>query len=163
MAKQLVDDGSSWLPNPANLKIGMIGAIHSVLRRIVTEKGEVLLRDDTLRQRQCHRLPKNGINLVSSVDELKNVDHLLVTGSAIIHKDIGKILAILPFIQGERVLIGPSAQILPQAAFKDGFTIIASSWVEQVKETMQNISEGGGYHIFQKYCRKYVIRKPKIP
>ncbi len=160
---EVVNDGSEWLPNPAGLRIGMVGAIHPLIRQIIAKNGKILLRDATVFQRGHHQLPKEGVTLVPSVEKLKNVDHLLVTGSAIVHKGFEEILTIFPTIRGERVLIGPSAQILPHAAFKDGFTILASSRVEQVERTMQTVREGAGYHLFQKYCRKYVIRYSQIP
>ncbi len=155
---KFVDNGAEWLPNPKDFQIGMVGAIHPVIKQIVSKKGEVLLRDDTVLQRAHRRLPKKGVTLVPLIEDLKNVDHLLVTGSAIVHRGFNEILNLFHTIKGQRILIGPSAQILPQAAFNDGFTTVASSLVIQVDKVLQNIREGGGYHLFQKYCRKYVIR-----
>ncbi|MFX1514541.1 MAG: Rossmann-like domain-containing protein, partial [Promethearchaeota archaeon] len=156
---KLVEESLGLLSEPEGLQFGMVGAIHPIITQIIEQKGQVLLRDDMVLQRDQKKLPKNGVTLIPFIEELKNVDHLLVSGSAIVHKGFNDILEIVNTIKGQRILVGPSAQILPQAAFKDGFTVVASSWVEQVEPLLQKVRGGGGYPHFQKYCRKYVVRK----
>ncbi|MCK4849140.1 MAG: hypothetical protein KAT16_08955, partial [Candidatus Heimdallarchaeota archaeon] len=65
-------------------------------------------------------------------------------------------------IQGEKILIGPSAQILPEVAFSTGFTFIGSSKIRDSRLTLSSIMEGGGYRAFKPHTDKYSFRAPEV-
>ena len=62
-------------------------------------------------------------------------------------------------ISGEKILIGPSAQLLPEVVFSLGFTGVASSIMEDNNKIEKIINQGGGFNIFKKFSKKYTFKK----
>jgi uncharacterized protein (DUF4213/DUF364 family) len=135
--------------NPS-IKIGMIGNIYPMMKSIM-KKGISLKILDKYDPPQKSQL----ITPVTRIKDLTDITHLVVSGSAIVFPTFGQILDHLKTIPGEKVFLGPTAQILPQVAFKYGFTIIGSSKINEAKETIHTIMEGGGYRAFKQYTEKY--------
>jgi uncharacterized protein (DUF4213/DUF364 family) len=133
--------------------VGMIGNIHPITQFLTKKDFKIRVLD-----KFSSPSPSSHITPVTNIDDLLNVDHLIVSGSALVFDNFPQILSLIPTISGERIFIGPSAQILPQIAFKYGFTFLASSKVTDIKSTLLTLKEGGSYRSFKAYLQKYCFR-----
>jgi hypothetical protein len=136
-----------------SVTVGMIGNIHPISNFLVKKGFSLKILDNSISPRQTSQIIS-----VKTVEELSDTQHLIVSGSALVFDTFSNIIKILPEIQGEKVLIGPSAQILPEVAFNTGFTFIGSSKVRDSRLTLSSIMEGGGYRAFKLHTEKYSFR-----
>lgn len=137
--------------------VGMIGNIHPISKFLVKRGFTLKILDDSFSPE-----PTSQITPVAKVEELTDVQHLIVSGSALVFETFSHIIDILPLIKGEKILIGPSAQILPEIAFNTGFTFIGSSKIRDSRLTLSSIMEGGGYRAFKLHTDKYSFRVPEV-
>jgi uncharacterized protein (DUF4213/DUF364 family) len=137
--------------------VGMIGNIHPISKFLVKRGFKLKILDDSFSPKQTSQIIP-----VYSVEELTDVQHLIVSGSALVFNTFSQIIDLLPLIQGEKVLIGPSAQILPEIAFNTGFTFIGSSKIRDSRLTLSSIMEGGGYRAFKLHTDKYSFRASEV-
>ncbi len=133
--------------------VGMIGDIRPITQFFVQKGFNIKLLD-----KSSSPSDNPQITSIDNILELKNCNHVIVSGSALVFENFDLIRDILPTIQGERVLIGPSAQIFPKIAFKHGFTFIGSSRIIDTTSTVRAIMEGGGYRAFKEFTQKYSFR-----
>ena len=136
-----------------SVTVGMIGNIHPISNFLVKKGFSLKILDNSVSPKQTSQIIS-----VKTVEELSDTHHLIVSGSALVFDTFSNIIEILPKIQGEKVLIGPSAQILPEIAFNTGFTFIGSSKVRDSRLTLSSIMEGGGYRAFKLHTEKYSFR-----
>ncbi|PWI48576.1 hypothetical protein CEE45_05915 [Candidatus Heimdallarchaeota archaeon B3_Heim] len=130
--------------------ISMIGNIQPVTR-FLSQKGYQIKILDRFAPPQPH----SKITIVDGISDLRNAEHLIVSGSALVFETFDLVRDLLTTIPGEKVLLGPSAQILPAIAFKHGFTFLGSSKIINAKSVMRIIMEGGGYRAFKEFTQKY--------
>ena len=149
-------DVSELIDLQSDLTIGMVGNIHPITRYL--SKKEVSLR---ILDKYAPASPTKHVTPVSKVSDLKSVDQLLVSGSALVFDTFDEIIGLLPHITGKKIFVGPSAQILPELAFKLGFSAIGSSKIIDSYKTIHILQEGGGYRFFKKFTGKYSFVKRK--
>jgi len=137
--------------------VGMIGNIHPISNFLVKKGFTLKILDKSFSPEQTSQIIP-----VSKVDELTDVQHLIVSGSALVFDTFSHIIDILPLIRGEKILIGPSAQILPEVAFNTGFTFIGSSKIRDSRLTLSSIMEGGGYRAFKIHTEKYSFQASEV-
>jgi uncharacterized protein (DUF4213/DUF364 family) len=137
--------------------VGMIGNVKP-LSSYLSEKGI------SMRILDAFATPKSSqyITPVNNVSELESVDHLLISGSALVFDNLDEIMDLKPQINGKTILVGPSAQIMPKIAFELGFTAIGSSRIINPDLTFKVIQQGGGYRFYRKYAEKYVFVNPDV-
>ena len=76
-----------------------------------------------------------------------------------IFNNFDAIIDLLPHVTGKKILVGPSAQILPHLAFELGFSDVGSSRITDSEMTTKIIQEGGGYRHFKAFTKKYLFEK----
>lgn len=140
-------------PTPDKI-IGMIGNIHPISHNL-DKKGIPLKILDKF----TPPTSTNSITKVNKVTDLKIVDHLLVSGSALVFDNFDDIISLLPHIPGKKFLVGPSAQIFPDLAFELGFSAVGSSRIIDSDRTMKILQEGGGYKYYKSCTEKYLFLK----
>ncbi|MHA1973641.1 MAG: Rossmann-like domain-containing protein [Candidatus Hodarchaeales archaeon] len=143
--KTLIDPSS-------NHTIGMIGNIHPIVSYILKSGAKVKILDEFQPKRKKHR-----IEYVNSVDELKNVDAIFVSGSALVFENFDQIIDILPTIDGFKGLTGPSAQLIPELAFDLGFSSVGSVQILNPNAVLDIIKQGGGFREFKGFTSKYLF------
>lgn len=133
-------------------KVGMVGNIHPISKTLREIVDEIYILDK-------FDPPKSETHVYSleKLSDLPKVDHLFISGSALVFDDFDEILTQLKGISGERVLVGPSAQILPEIAFELGFSLIGSSRVIYPDHITHVIKQGGTYKNFKKFTQKYTF------
>ena len=150
-------DVSELFHSDPSVTVGMVGNIHPISNFLAKNGFRIKILDDSFSKKKTSR-----ITPVREVEDLTEVHHLIVSGSALVFDTFSNIVDILSGIQGEKILIGPSAQILPQIAFNMGFTFLGSSKIRNSQLTLRAILEGGGYRAFKHYTEKYSFRAPKV-
>ncbi len=133
--------------------VGMIGNIHPISNFLIKKGFTLKILDDSFSPKKSSQIIP-----VKAVEELSDMHHLIVSGSALVFDTFSNIIDLLPNIKGQKILIGPSAQILPEVAFNTGFTFIGSSKVRDSRLTLSSIMEGGGYRAFKLHTEKYSFR-----
>ncbi len=147
-------DVSELLDLAPDCIVGMVGNIHPLTRHL-SEKNVSMRILDKFTPTPATR----NITPASKVSDLGNVDHIVISGSALVFNTFDDIIGLLSQISGNKILVGPSAQILPEMAFQMGFSAIGSSRIINVEETLRILQEGGGYRFFKKYTKKYSFIK----
>jgi uncharacterized protein (DUF4213/DUF364 family) len=138
-------------PTP-DMMIGMVGNIHPISRYFDKKGIRMRILDKFI------PVPNtNNISQVNEIKDLKMVDNLLISGSALVFDNLDDIINILPHIPGKKILVGPSAQIFPQLAFELGFSSVCSSRIIDSNMTTKIIQEGGGYKYFRPFTEKYTF------
>ena len=134
----------------SSITVGMIGNIHPV-KSILLKKGcKLKILDNSSSPTETTQ-----IKPVDDVQSLKDVEHIIVSGSALVFDTFSNIIELLSHLEGEKILLGPSAQILPDIAFSMGFTYLGSSKITNGESVLTSIMEGGGYRAFKEYTKKY--------
>jgi uncharacterized protein (DUF4213/DUF364 family) len=147
-------DVSELLSLTPDSQVGMVGNIHPITRFLSKKHVSIRILD-----KYAPISPTKNLRPASKVSDLRNVDHLLISGSALVFDTFDEIVELLSLIPGEKTLVGPSAQILPEIAFHLGFSAVGSSRIINAEKTIHIIQEGGGYRFFKKYTKKYSIIK----
>lgn len=137
--------------------VGMVGNVKPLSRYLSKKSISMRILDEFAPPRPSHH-----ITSINSVSELEGVDHLLVSGSALVFDNFDDIIGLLPQIKGKKILVGPSAQIIPEYAFELGFSAVGSSQIINPDQTLKVIQEGGGYFFYRNYSRKYAFVNPKV-
>jgi uncharacterized protein (DUF4213/DUF364 family) len=133
-----------------SVPVGMIGNINPISNFLLKRGFSLKILDNSVSTKETSQIIP-----VKKVEELSDTQHLIVSGSALVFDTFSDIIEILPKIKGKKVLIGPSAQILPEIAFNTGFTFIGSSKILDSRLTLSSIMEGGGYRAFKLHAEKY--------
>ncbi len=133
-------------------KVAMIGNIRPISKELKTRTNQIYILDNY----DSYNNSKD-IYQILRIEDLPDVQHMFVSGSALVFDNIDEIIFRLKKVEGEKVLIGPSAQINPSIAFNLGFTIVASSIAISPSSILNAIKQGGTYHYFKKYMQKYVF------
>jgi len=150
-------DVSELFHSDLSTTVGMIGNIHPISKFLVKRGFKLKILDKSFSPEQTSQIIP-----VNTVKELTDVQHLIVSGSALVFDNFSQIIDILPLIRGEKVLIGPSAQIIPKIAFNMGFTFIGSSKIRNSRLTLSTIMEGGGYRAFKPHTEKYSFQASEV-
>lgn len=138
-------------PTP-DMIIGMVGNIGPISHYLAKKGISMRILDKFMPPTNI-----DSITRVKEVSDLEVVDTILVSGSALVFENFDEIIHLLPQISGKRILLGPSAQILPNLAFDLGFSAVGSSRIVNSNLTMQVIQEGGGYNFFKTYTEQYIF------
>lgn len=146
-------DGLEILDQTPDEIIGMVGNIHPISRYLGKKGVRMRILDKFM-----SFSGSTNIARVNQVSDLKGVDHIFISGSALVFENFDEIIALLPNIMGSKILIGPSAQIFPKLAFELGFSAVGSSRIVSPNEVMRIIQEGGGYRFFKSYTEKYLFK-----
>jgi uncharacterized protein (DUF4213/DUF364 family) len=147
-------DVSDLLDLTSNSLVGMVGNIHPITRYLSKKNVSLRILDEF---NPVTRV-KNIIP-ASKVSDLEDVNHILISGSALVFDSLDEIIKLLPRISGHKVLVGPSAQVLPEVAFQLGFSLVGSSKIIDTEKTLRVLQQGGGYRFFKKYTEKYSFVK----
>ncbi len=137
-------------------EIGMIGNIRPI-SNYLSKKGVKMKILDAF----APSVSSEYIVSVKNVSELESANHLLVSGSALVFDNFDKIMDLKSKITGKTILVGPSAQMLPELAFELDFSAIGSSRIINPDLTFKVIQQGGGYAVYKKYVKKYAFINPK--
>ncbi len=138
-------------PTP-DMMVGMVGNIHPISRYLAKNGISMKILDKLMPPTNI-----DSITQVKEVSDLEVVDTILISGSALVFENFDEIIRLLPQISGERILLGPSAQILPKLAFDLGFSAVGSSRITNSNLAMRIIQEGGGYKFFKAYTEQYIF------
>jgi uncharacterized protein (DUF4213/DUF364 family) len=147
-------DVSELLDLRSDSVVGMVGNIHPITHYLNKRNVSLRILDEF-----NPVTPVKNITPASKVSDLRNVNHLLISGSALVFDTFDEIVELIPQISEEIVLVGPSAQILPEVAFQLGFSAVGSSRIVNSEKTLRVLQQGGGYRFFKKYTRKYSFVK----
>ena len=147
-------DVSELLNLTSGSLVGMVGNIHPITRYLSKKNISLRILDEF---NPVTRI-KNIIP-ASKVSDLGGVDHILISGSALVFDSIDEIIKLLHQISGQKILVGPSAQVLPEVAFQLGFSLVGSSRIINTEKTFRVLQQGGGYRFFKKYAKKYTFVK----
>jgi len=132
------------------LKVVLIGYIAPL---------EEMLRDKVRELAIIERSPftrGNALPDIATPRVLPNADVVFITGSALINDTIDYVLALSRKAK-IKVLVGPTAQILPDVVFKAGITHVASTRVIDIDNACKMLKLGGGTRSLVKCGEKYVI------
>lgn len=143
-------DVSELLELTSDSLVGMVGNIHPIKRYLSKKNISLRILDE-----YNPVSPVKNIIPASKVSDLRDVDHILISGSALVFDSLNEIIKLLPQISGYKVLVGPSAQVLPEVAFQLGFSLVGSSRIINAEKTLRALQQGGGYRFFKKYTEKY--------
>ncbi|MHA2365150.1 MAG: Rossmann-like domain-containing protein [Candidatus Hodarchaeales archaeon] len=133
-------------------EIGMIGLIKPIADDMIKSGAYVKVMDSEHKKNQME-----GVQTIQVIEELKNVSHLFVSGTAMLFNDFIDLVNLK--IKGKKILIGPSAQIIPEIPFQFNFDVVASSFIEYPIKAMQIIKQAGGYYKTKNLSKKYMIIK----
>jgi len=147
-------DVSKLLDLTPDSLVGMVGNIHPITRRLHKKNVSLRILDE-----YNPVLSTKNITPASKVSDLGEVDHILISGSALVFDSLDEIIKLLPQISGSKILVGPSAQVLPEVAFQLGFSLVGSSRIINAEKTLRVLQQGGGYRFFKKYTKKYAFVK----
>ncbi len=87
----------------------------------------------------------------------ENIDIVFITGSVLANDTLDNILR---YTEGaKKIIVGPSAQVLPQLLTKYGLYIIGSIKVEDIQRTAEIVRRAGGTRAILKYSEKYVYMR----
>ena len=153
-SKAQKQDIRKFITTSSNTLVGMVGNIQPI-SSYLNKKG-VKMR---ILDKYASFSSNKNISKIDTINDLKNVDYLIVTGSALIFENFDQIIKVLPTISEKAILAGPSAQILPKLAYDLGFSIIGSSRIIDSKKVFKVLQEGGGYRFFKKFTEKYCFNK----
>ena len=145
-----------FLSNPLKT-VGMIGNIRPISNFLIKKGFNVKILDNSFSPARTSQLVP-----ITTLEDLFDVHHLIVSGSALVFDTFSNIIEIVKEIQGEKILLGPSAQIIPKIAFNMGFSFIGSSKVRDTRLTLSAIKEGGGYRDFKHHTEKYSFQAPEV-
>ncbi|MBD3228591.1 MAG: hypothetical protein GF329_10425 [Candidatus Lokiarchaeota archaeon] len=136
------------------INVGLIGAITPIIRKF---EGMGINRI-ILKENDENKIPKKVKNLIIAEDLhfVRDLDVLLITGSALANDSIDKILEISKNCN-ETVLIGPTAGCIPDPLFENGLTRIAGMQILDSERTFNVIMGGRGTRVFKKFGKKYFI------
>ncbi|MFX1506328.1 MAG: Rossmann-like domain-containing protein [Promethearchaeota archaeon] len=147
-------DVSELLDITSDSLVGMVGNIHPITRYLSKKNVSLRILDE-------YNPVSNVKNITpaSKVSDLEDVDHILISGSALVFDSLDEIIKLLPQVSGCKILVGPSAQVLPEVAFQLGFSLVGSSRIINAENTLCVLQQGGGYRFFKKYTQKYSFVK----
>ena len=134
--------------------VGMVGNIHPITRYLSKKNVSLRILDE---YNPVSRV--NNITPAFNISDLGEVDHILISGSALVFDSFDEIIKLLSQVSGYKVLVGPSAQVLPEVAFQLGFSLVGSSRIINAQNTLRVLQQGGGYRFFKKYTEKYSFLK----
>ncbi|MFQ5763245.1 MAG: Rossmann-like domain-containing protein [Candidatus Bathyarchaeia archaeon] len=96
----------------------------------------------------------------TSADALKEADVVVVTGSAIVNQTIDTVLSTAKNAR-ERIVVGPTASLLPQPFFKRGVTVMGGLRILNADCMLNIVGEAGGAYALMKRCaEKYAATPP---
>lgn len=87
----------------------------------------------------------------------ESIDIVFITGSVLVNDTIDNILRYTE--KAKKVIVGPSAQVLPQILSTYDLDIIGSVKVNDVWKTAEVVRRAGGTRAILKYSEKYVYMK----
>lgn len=143
-----------WLGNLEEKKVAMIGNIYPIQIELRKRGATVYVLDEFQPAESDSRLIT-----CNKLTDLIECDHIYISGSSLVFKNLPDVLEMIKSISGEKILIGPSAQLIPKVIFSLGFTGVASSVMENHDEIEQIINQGGGFNTFKRYTKKYTFKK----
>ena len=135
-----------------NSLVGMVGNIHPITQTLIKKNASLRILDE-----YNPISPSKNTIPASKVSDLGEVDHILISGSALVFDSFDEIINLLPEIPGYKILVGPSAQVLPEVAFQLGFSLVGSSRIINGEKTLHVLQQGGGYRFFKNYTKKYTF------
>ena len=131
---------------------GMIGNMTPVVRKLYQKVNSLTVIENSL-ERQ--KVPE-GVQIFQNYKQLKNVNKLIITGSAILHENFDEILNAYKNLE-KVVIVGPTMGSLPEPFFNRGINAIGGMRILNPDKVQEIIIEGGGTQSFSKYCEKYLI------
>ncbi|WFO74738.1 hypothetical protein J4526_06565 [Desulfurococcaceae archaeon MEX13E-LK6-19] len=97
----------------------------------------------------------------SMVKELaRDSDYIFISGASLSTNTLEYILSIMPS-RPVKILVGPSAQLIPDILFEKGIDYVASIRIDNENEVMKLIKLGHGTHSIMRCSTKYVIANPR--
>ncbi|AIJ06265.1 hypothetical protein JH146_1423 [Methanocaldococcus bathoardescens] len=88
---------------------------------------------------------------------LPKMDAVLISGTSLLNNSLDMILDRAKNAK-LKILIGPSAQILPEFVKDYGIDYIASVHTIDVDKALYNLKLGSSFGLFKKYSKKYVVK-----
>lgn len=148
------------LPIKKDTKVGMIGRIGPFIRFLATNSGGLTILDDNPAIQTGDQ--GNNITITRDIEDIEGSDVVIITGSTVIEHSLENPLkhskdAIF------KVVIGPTASWIPDAAFKLGLDAVCGMKFIDPDTAFRVIMEGGGTMHFVKYAQKYTLTKEELP
>ena len=101
-----------------------------------------------------------GVKLYPNYEELKNINKLIITGSAILHDNFDEIINTYKNLE-KVAIVGPSMGAIPEPFFEREIDAIGGMKILSPEKVQGIIMESGGTQQFSKYCQKYLIINPQ--
>ncbi|MHA1917467.1 MAG: Rossmann-like domain-containing protein [Candidatus Ranarchaeia archaeon] len=138
-------------------RVAVIGFMPSVLRNIEDKGAKALLVDNNPRKAK-----ELGYKVFNSYDKLENFNKAFITGSAMIFQNFENLVSFLSKSTTQLGIFGPTAGILPELLFSNGFTVVGGQWVLKPEEAFLNIIQGGIPGSKGGFSKKYWVVKPEV-
>lgn len=132
--------------------VGMVGFIKPLSDRLVKKGATVVVVDNAFQPSVGHE----RVFWVERINELKNAHHLLITGTSLLFDDVEEVFSLQPLQGGKKILVGPTAQALPELIFEWGFDAVASSFVVDIQTITEVVRHAGGYQHMKPFVQKYL-------
>ncbi len=153
-------DLEKLIPLNKNIKVGMVGQIGPFIKLLATNSAGLTIIDDN----PAIQTGKQGNNIIVSrnIADIENCDVVIITGSTVIEHSLE---GPLKYASNAifRVVIGPSASWIPDAAFDLGLDAVSGMKFINPDDAFRVIMEGGGTMHFVKYAEKYTLTKEALP
>ncbi|ACV24530.1 Rossmann-like domain-containing protein [Methanocaldococcus fervens] len=88
---------------------------------------------------------------------LPKMDAVLISGTSILNNSLDMILDRAKNAK-LKILVGPSAQILPEFVKGYGIDYIASTHILGIDKALYNLKLGSSFGLFKKYSKKYIVK-----
>ena len=131
---------------------GMIGNMLPVVRKLYKKVSSLTVIEDNKDRSQV----PEGVILYQDHKELKDINKLIITGSAILYDNFDEIINTYRNLD-KVAIIGPSMGAIPEPFFKREIDAIGGMKILNPDRVQGIIMESGGTQQFSKYCQKYLI------
>ncbi|NHI94135.1 MAG: hypothetical protein EAX96_16715 [Candidatus Lokiarchaeota archaeon] len=131
---------------------GMIGNIAPLVQRIVQKVKKLTVIEDNPKRWDVPA----GVKIFKHHEDLKNINKLIITGSAILYKSFDSIIKNNSSLE-KVAIVGPTMGTLPEPFFQRGIHAIGGMKILNPEKVHQIIMQAGGTPQFSKYCEKYLI------
>jgi uncharacterized protein len=136
------------------LKVGMVGNIGPFVPFLLTRATSLTVVDNNPMLKPGFQ--GNGYILSRNIEDLKDVDILIITGSTAAVGDFDLVIEIAKSARFIGV-VGPSAGWLPDPAFRRGVHAVAATKIINTSGARRAILEGGGTPHFIECGHKYTL------
>ncbi|KKL53856.1 hypothetical protein LCGC14_2271240 [marine sediment metagenome] len=157
--KKIEGDLLDVLEIDENTTVTFIGLIKPLIRKISKITQLITFIEDTLSITPEFKPFKYRRNINQLEEEGISTDILICTGTTLINNTIESILRLFKTKARKKIVIGPSASMIPDILFDNGIDIVGGMEIFDSEATVNILQEGGGIKLFKKYGKKYNLIK----